>query len=930
MKGFSRCIVAVSLLVCLTGCGVAFYGTALAIFATQQAKTTTTKTSFPDSVPTADVVPSFATLTYSAEPVTITRKVTSTSQVAQVSTTTTTGTSTTTSSTAGTSASTTTVTLTDFEVTAVQFPPGFGQSVSNRDTDTTLLATDRIVIRINQDDAVALTFAAADVALTGSGVASAIQAKVNALKPTISTVDPDAYKLFSATYDPVTGSYLFVSGTPGETSEVVFEPTPRKATGITDAAPDSVSTATAARLGLGRAQGAIETGGAQSIALTILNRGNDVVTQGTPIDLYLSHSKVLDTTTALLFDTITTDATIAVGEARRFTRSNGTPPPQALLRQDFTPGAYFLIFDVHASNGEQVTTNNQLTSTHPVEIYQPANAPGGTGTPTVFNALDFVPSNTAGPIGIVGGRLFTSNVTVTNLGAPVTAPIPMPVDVVLSSTQQFSEPAGFFDSTGKLAGVHVNPTDPNQPINVVVVEQSGFGPIAASASGDTVTVTFDPTTSGSNVATVSSLTLALNTMGGGLVDSFADANGSPDTDPLAGLLTAAGAAKLTASTIFFTTFQGTFQPTTLSNQTQTFVVSDTLRPTAFAATALPLKVFPFYRIRPQLPPLVSGGAAPPENTANNTRQGVNYVRVVNPATAFFDSVTGALLPTVNSTDFAQLDAVTQRPVNTGSISQGQQRVFSFTIPDEGLTFDQTQLLVILRAPTFDARLDLLSSTGDFIASNDDSALGTDPLIYTPVQANSGARTFYLVIAPARVDESDLAGGGSTFDLTISANPRLSADLGPVSPVNADNELRNVSQRYDPPTTAPRIENNVLIPFTLLTGKAEIMFVLPQPARVQFRSAPVFTTGVDTTITAFSLGSVPTPVQFQAELDENFNRVVYRPAGGDINTSFLLQDGVYTVSFDTTDSNSDTDLERLEVNVQFVPQTILAASGQGSQ
>lgn len=911
LRGFSRCLGAVALLLSLTGCGVAFYGTALAIFATQQGKSTTTRTSYPDAVPTAEVVPTFATLALSSSKITITRNLaTGASQVSTVS-----------SSSSGSSGSSSAVTLTDYQVTGVLFPPGFGQARTNRDTGTSLVSGDRVVVRINQDDAVALTFGAADVASGGSAVAAAIQAKVRALKPVISTVDPNAYALFSATYDPVTGSYLFVSGAPGETSEVVFEPTPRTATGVTDAAPDAASSATAARLGLGVAQGGVETSGAESVSVTVLNRGNDTISQGAPIDLYLSHTKVLDRTKALLVDSITTDASVEVGEARRFTRRNGAAPPQPLLRQDFTPGAYYLIFDVHSANGEQVTKNNQLTSTHPIELYQPAISPDATTAPPKLNALDFVPSSTACPIGAVPGRLFSSQVTVTNLGAPVTAAVPLDVDVVLCSGPQFVEPAGFLDPAAKLAGVHVNSTNPGQSVTVLVNQTSGSGPITASASGNTVTVTFDPSASGAGVATVSSLVQALDSLAGTrLVDAFTDGNGSPDTDSLAALLAAAGAGRTTTSSVYFTTFHGTFAPVTLQNQTQTFLVSSTLRPTAFAATALPVKLFPFYRIRPHLP-----AGSDPENAVNNTRQGVNYVRVVNPATAYFDPVTGAQLPTVATTDFAQLDAVTQRPVNTGSISQGQQRVFSFVIPDEGLTFDQTQLLVILRSGSFDARLDLLSSSGDFVASSDDSALGTSPVIYTPVQANANARTFYLVVAPARVDESDLAGGGSTFELTISANPRLSTDLGPVSPVNAGNQLGNVAQRFDPPATAPRIENNVLVPFTLLTGKSEIMFVLPQPARVKFRAAPVFKTGVDTTITAFVSGAVPTPVEFQAELDETFNRIVYRPKGGDINTSHLLQDGVYTVSFGTTSGNSDTDPERLEIDVQFVPQTILAST-----
>jgi hypothetical protein len=907
---------AVLLLLSATGCGAAFYGTALAIFLTQQKKTTQTKTSFPDAVPTADVVPAFATIELSSSTVTITRTVSNQAQIAQVNTN---NVATTSSSS---TANSTNITLTDFQILNVDFPPGYGQARSNRDTATSLLAGDRMVVRINQDDAVALTFTSGDVASTGTEVAAAIQTKVRALHPTVASVSAEAYSLFTASFDPVTGSYVFVSGAPGETSEVVFEPAPRVHTGFADAAPDPASTATAARLGLGTAQGGIETGGAESVSLTILNRGDDTIPLGTPIDLYLSHVKVLDST-AILFDTITTNATIAVGEARRFTRKNGTPPPKTLLRQDITPGAYFVIFDVHPSNGEQVVKNNQLTSTHPIEVYQPEVDPArpASAAATTFAGVDFVPTSTAGPIGIVPGKLLSSNVAITNYNSTVSTPVPIDIDVVLSGNQQFAEPAGFFDPAGGLAGVHVNPTNPNRPIQFVVSGISGSGPIHTSVANDTVTVTFDPTTSGANVATVQSLVDALDSSQSLLVDAFVDGNGSPSTDSLVSLLNAAGTAIGTATSVFVTTFHASFAPVTLRNQTQTFLVSDTLRATSFSTTVLPIKVFPFYRIRPHLP--IGSGF---ENTANNIRQGVNYMRVVDPSRAFFDTATGALLPTVNSNDFAELAAVTQRPVNTGSIQQGQQRVFSFTLPDEGLTFDQSQLLVILRAPTFDARLDLLSSSGDFLAASDDTALGTSPLIYTPVQADQTTRTLYLVVAPARADESDLSGGGATFDLTISVNPRLITDLGPVSPINADNVLRNVKQRFEPPATAPRIENNVLVPFTLVTGKSEIMLILPQPARVKFRSAPVFSTGVDTTITAFISGQVPTPVEFQAELDENFNRIVYRPKGGDVNSSLLLEDGVYTVAFNTTGDVSAKDLVRLEIDTQFVPDTILKPSG----
>jgi hypothetical protein len=868
----------------LSGCGVAYYGAAIAVIATQK-KTSINKTSAPDAQPTADTEPAFATLALSPAQVTVQRVM-----------------------------GTTTVPVTDFAITGFVFPPGYGQSQSNRDTGQSLLAGDRLVIRINGDQTQALTFAAADVGVVGSAIAATIVAKVQALTPKIQTVDPTAYTLFSGSFDPSTNSYTFVSGAPGETSEVLFEPAPR--TGIDTVLSDKASTTTATRLGLGGAQGGIETSGAQSIGITVLNSGSDSIPSGTVIDLYLSHNKLLDPT-ALKFDKITIDTTVAVGEARRFYRQNGTaPPPATILRQDVTPGQYYLIFDVNGSNGETNLTNNTATSSHPIDIYQPVDDPALTTVPKV-NALDFAITQTTSPIGLVLGQNFESTVTVTNLGAAVAsvssgAGISMGIDVILSADKTLDEPAVFADPMGVLAGVHVNPTDPNHPITILV-DPNGSGSITASVNSSTVTVSFNGAASGAgSISTVQSFTDALNSSSGSLVDAFADGNGSPSTDSLAALLTAAKSTAAVAKDIFVTTENVTFASVASPLQVQSFVLTNPVRATAIQTQLLPVKLFPLFRIRPQLP---TGGN--PENTLNNIRVGANYVRLYNPALATFDVTTGTVLPSVNSDDFAALTAVLQRPVNTGSIRQGQQRVLSFQIPDTGLALNESQLLVILRTTHFDAHVDLLSSAGDLLVGAESASLDKTVVLYTAALASTQNPTFYLVIAPSRFDESDLAGGGETFELTISVNPRALTDIALVNGVNAENILRNQKQAVTTP--APNTENNVLVPFSLSGAKAEILFTLPCRARVRFRSAPVFSVGSSTVITQFLAGAVPGPLDFQAVLDETFNRIVYEPTTGDVNTEFLLEPGVYTVAFETGLNLPDNQDLRLEVDTQFIQE-----------
>ena len=382
MQRIRLCAMAAALSFLLSGCGVVLWGTPLFIVATQK-KTTLTKNSAPDGQPTADVVPGFATLQLSSALVTATRN----GQSVQ-----------------------------DFEVTGVAFPPGYGEAQSNRDAGTTLVAGDRIVIRINEDSTQELLFTAADVASTGTQVAATIQAKVRALTPISNSVPAAAYTFFRATFDLATNGYRFVSGSPGETSEVAFETTQR--TGVDTVTPDTASTATAARLGLGIAQGGIEISGADSISITILNSGDDTVSSGTAVELWLSHEKTLYRNVALHFDTMTLDRTVAVGEARRVFRRNGTAPPVTILRQDVTPGIYYVIFDLTSSNGEKNLTNNVIASSRPIQVYQPAQDPAATAAQPV-NALDFVITGTNSPISVITGKTFPSAVTISNQGAPV-------------------------------------------------------------------------------------------------------------------------------------------------------------------------------------------------------------------------------------------------------------------------------------------------------------------------------------------------------------------------------------------------------------------------------------------------------------------------------------------------------------------------------
>jgi hypothetical protein len=458
------------------------------------------------------------------------------------------------------------------------------------------------------------------------------------------------------------------------------------------------------------------------------------------------------------------------------------------------------------------------------------------------------------------------------------------------------------------------------------------------ASGNVITVTYDGAASGAGIATVQSLIDALNGSIGGLVDAFSDGAGDAATDTANSLLTAASftaTSQVTAKDIFITTSSVTFAPISSDyldvNQNgvrdpaeplsapiltrRSYLVGGTVRSSVLQTFLMPRKLFPLYRIRPQ----VAGGG---QNDKNDVRVGSNYVRVYDAARATFDTSTGALLPTVSSEDFADLEAVTLRPVNTGSIRQGQQRVFAFEMPSTGLTIDEAQLLVVLHASGFDAHLDLLNAQGEFLAGSDDSAIGTDPIIYVAAQANAQSKVFYLVIAPARSDESDLAGGGETLELTISVNSRQPTDLALVNAVDAGDVVSPTNQRYE--ADEPRTENHVLVPFSLTGGSAEVLFVLPQRARVHLRARPVFQVGVDSIITAFVEGKVPAPVDHQKELAENLELIVFKPQGGTILSSHVLERGVYTLAIDSLSNLPDIQKLRLEIDTEFIPEKFLPA------
>lgn len=866
----------------LSGCGAAYYGTALGIVASQKDEKTIDQ-SFPDAVPTGVVAPTFASVRLSAAQVTVDRDLSTFNPTNQ----------------AGVGR----VTLTDHRILGVDLPAGHGETRSNRDAGTTLVDGDRLVVRVNGDRSHTLQFTAADVASTGAAVATRIRDKVRALTPGSAGVPVTAYSEFEAIFDPVSASYVFTSGAPGDASEVAFETLPRP--GTADETPNAASAATAARLGLGLSNGAIETDGAESLRFVVLNRGTDVLPSGTTVDLYLSHDKVLETRTDLHFDRVALDQSLAVGEARRFTRRNGATPPVDLLRGDLTPGQYYILLVV-GSGGEVILSNNQTNSATPLLVSLPYDDPADPPVGTA-NAVDLVPSRTVSPISLVAGSDLPLSLTITNLGGATAAPVNVDTDLALSTDSVWDEPGALVDPAGALATLRINSDDPSRKVTVTFTDSGTAGTPATPAvgvAGQAVTVTFDGTTH-----SIKTVTDELQLRAPTLLDAFTSGAGSATgTGSMAALLTAAAKTTVTTGDTFVATRRVTFAAAK-AQSSQTFVLDGVVRVTSLRTNLLPLKLTPLVRIRPD------NGAGAQDNPRNNIRPAANYVRIYDQARAATDANTSAVLPTVNQDDFATLDAVTQRPVNAGSIRQGQQRVLRFELPPSGLVTEESQLLVILRTSNFDAHVDLLNSQGKFITSNDDSGLGRDPVIYTSVQATAATRFFYVVVSTARADEADLVGGGETFELTISINQRQVADPALAAATRVPNVVLELPQRLE--TTGQRTCNDILVPLTLSNGKAEVGFVLPQRARVRFATRPLYKVGVKTEITGFVRGLVPFPVEHQAVLDPNAQGVIYRPTGGTTSTSHVLAPGVYTFAVESL-GGGDTQALRLELDTQFIP------------
>ncbi len=863
-------------LVTATGCGAAYYGTAIGVWAASQGEDDT-DVSFPDAHPSNPVVSPFVEVDYGATPgqVTVTRRVGG----------------------GFANGTGTTQSITEYEIVGFNFPPIFAEALSNRDSDKNLFDTDRLVVRIDGAASQEILFSAADVASTGTQVATVLQTKIRALAsgPTdLNLTD------FLVSYDEQTGAYSFRSGLPSGTASIEFERPVRAGAG--DAAPSAASTTTAERLGFGIDNGGIKLDGDQSVRVTILNAGTDVIGAGTPVSVYLSQDKTLDPDDDLPIDTIFTDHSILVGESRVFALSGGGGAPlRTLVTSDVVDGKYYVLFDVPTSGGEADLSNNLINST-PIMVSFPPDDPA-TPAAELVDTLDFAISRTSSPIATLMGDTFATSLSLKNFG-DVSAGVLVDMDLVLSADTTFHSPGGLFDPLAATAGLYVNPRDPSRPVTVNFEADTT---LVATLAGDTLTLKFAPG------STVDDVVTALNASPGDRVDAFADGVGNSAANTLTAIVAASASMTTVATDVFLSTRQVTF-PANAIQVNLPFTLTSTIRSTAFQTARLPLKLRPLFRIRP------AQSGVNPESVNNNIREAANYVRVYDPAKAFFDSTTSTRLPTVNADDFAELEAVSQRPVNTGSIRQGQQRVFRFEIPDTGLSVDQSQVLILLRSTDFDPHLELLSANGEFIRSSDDSGLSLSTLVYTPVQAAAGNRSFYAVVSPARFDESDLTSGDESFELVISVNAREPADTGLVKAIALDSLSIGVNQRFGAAQILDGpVENRVLAPISLSNSKAEVMFVLPSAARVRFRSQPVFAIGVETEITQFEAGRDPTPVEFQAVLDQTASGVVYKPSGGDIGTSHELPAGVYTVAFDGLNGASDpaTNL-RLEISAEFFP------------
>ncbi len=855
-----------------TGCGAAYYGTAAGIIGTQK-DTKKIRTTAPDAAVAAVEAPTMASLVVGTSLVTDARG------------------------------------RSGLPLQQVRFPPGVGESRSDRGARTTATLSDELFISIDGNSAQRITL---DDSSTGSAVAADIQAKVRALTAPSGT-PPEAYSRFTCTFDAATREYLLRSGAPGEASAVVINPTGSLPQTNPAAAPAAI---TAAALRLGTANGGLERSGAESIAWTIFNHGDDVLGVGTEVSIWLSRSKAVDNDSLLIRRESTTRA-VEVATARRFTSVNKAPPATLLAVASsgevlISPGQYFLIVGVAAA-GDDILIDNVRSFVTPIQV----NAPFG-GMPTVNGAapattatLDFAPTAFEAPIAVVSGARTVCPLTLTNFGAPVAAPTSIGVDVVLGTDDTFRAPtavsAPVTTPPTPIAGFIVNPVDIARQATLRVDTTGAGAGVTVATAGNTVTATLNPATT-----TVNDLLGALgnNT----LVDVVWDQAGDPAADTLAALFTATGRTETTfdlqtSGRLIFR--QDVTFPQTDDIQHLASFVLDVDLPSESRFVGLPQRFTAFARIRPP-------SGTPPQDTSNDVRRASNYTRVYATSTATFDN--GVLLPTQRGTDFARLEPVTQRPVNTGSIIQGQQRVFRFEIPSTGITLNESQLLVVVRTTTFDPHLELLDSTGRPIARCDDSALGLGSLLYLPITANQNQLVLYLIVSNASIDDSNIGGSGAAFDLTISVNPRQPGDPSLTRAVSMEELFRARDFAVADDVAAGQDQNDKLIPFDLAQGKAELMFVLPGRARVRFRTSPVFNVSVTPIITRFNAGEVPTAVQFQAEVDSASLEVVYRPTSGTVATSHLLREGVYTITFNSLEG-PDPRTFLLELEADYVPASV---------
>ena len=198
-----------------TGCGAAYYGTAIGVYLSTE-ENTKTDISFPDARPSDPVVPPFVEVDYGTTPtqVTVTRRVGGGFD----------------------NGTGTTQSVTEEEITGFKFPPQFGEAISNRDADLNLLDGDRLVIRVDGAASRELTFSASDVASTGTGVATVLQTKIRALASGVTDLN---FADFLVTFDERTGTYEFRTGLPSNSASIEFERPVRVSIG--DAAPSAAS-----------------------------------------------------------------------------------------------------------------------------------------------------------------------------------------------------------------------------------------------------------------------------------------------------------------------------------------------------------------------------------------------------------------------------------------------------------------------------------------------------------------------------------------------------------------------------------------------------------------------------------------------------------------------------------------------------------------